>query len=125
MRHFLLIGFLILQATLGMAQDQAKIPERFHGKWAGNQSECRRPSESTLYIAENQFEFWESRGPVRSVKSVGTLEIEVELESTGERSTWRDSRRFRLSQDGRTLTDFTRDKYHIARIRCETAQKGR
>jgi hypothetical protein len=72
---------------------------------------------------KNSLIVYESRGRVISVKSVGKLESEVALESTGEGRTWRGARRFRLSQDGRTLTDVTMDKYHFARVRCETAQK--
>ena len=118
MRHVISVGFLFLVAALVIAQEQARVPDRFHGKWAGSESRCARPSESTLYISENQLDFWESRGRVLSVKSGGKLEIELELELTGEGSVWRETRQFRLSEDGHTLTDVTRIKYPFARIRC-------
>ena len=116
-RHVIGLGVLFLTALV--SAQQARVPNQFHGKWAGTESECGQTSESSLAIAEDRIDFYESRGRVLSVKSSGELEIEVELESRGERQVWRWTRRFKLSEDGQTLTDVTMDKYHFARTRCK------
>lgn len=118
MRHVISVGLLFSVAAVLIGQERASVPDQFHGKWAGRQAQCLRASESSLTISENQIDFYESRGRVLSVKSSGELEIEVELELTGEGQVWRSTRRFSLSKDGHTLTDVTTQR-HFTRVRCK------
>jgi hypothetical protein len=119
MRPVKLSGFLLSVATLVMAQEQGKVPERFHGKWAASQSRCGQTDESSLFVSEDRVDFYASRGLVLSVNRISELDIEVELESTGEGQVSRGTRRFSISKNGQTLTDLTQSKYPIARIRCK------
>jgi len=122
MRRVALIAFALSLAPLVVAQGQATVPDRFRGRWAGSPDKCGVPSEGSLAIYADRIDFYESRGRVVAVKVVSEREIEVELGSSGEGHTWQDMRRFRLSEDGRSLTDVTREKYQTTRVRCEQAR---
>lgn len=113
----LLIAYLV--ATPLGAQERPLVPEQFRGKWADSQVKCDAPSESSLWIEADRVDFYESRGRVLAVHVVSHLEVEVELESSGEGRVWHSTRRFRLSQDGRALTDVTRRDHQAVRVRCE------
>ena len=107
-----------------VAQGQATVPDQFRGKWAGSQSKCGVPSESSLAIHADRVDFYESRGRVLAVKVVSEREIEVELESSGEGQVWRSPRRFGLAEDGLSLTDLTMQKHPTVRVRCAEARVG-
>lgn len=98
-----------------------EIPVAFHGRWASTPERCIQGGESVLSIHGDRIDFYESRASVLSVRIVKPLEIEVDLESTGEGSTWRSVRSFALSEDERTLTDPPRqDPIHkFVRVRCD------
>ena len=113
----LLIAYVV--ATPVGAQERPLVPKQFRGKWAGSQVKCSAPSESSLLIEADRIDFYESRGRVLAVHIVGHLEVEVELESSGEGRVWHSTRRFRLSQDGRSLTDVTRRDHQAVRVRCK------
>jgi len=113
------LAFALLLTTPVIAQGQATIPDQFRGKWASSQAKCGVPSESSLAIDSYRFDFFESRGRVLLVKVVSKREIEVELELSGEGQVWRTTRRFRLSEDERSLTDLTPRGHQTTRVRCQ------
>lgn len=107
-----------------VAPGPATVPDQFHGKWAGRQTQCGVSSESSLAIYADRVDFYESRGRVITVNVVSEREIGVVLESSGEGEVRRSMRRFGLSEDGRSLTDLTMQQYPIVRVRCEEARVG-
>lgn len=118
MRHQIIVGILIAgTAVVAIAQD-SKVPREFQGKWAGSQVQCRVPHEASLTIDEDRIDFYESRGKVLSAVVTRPSEVELEIEATGEGQTWREVRRFTLSDDKRTLTDVTNSRHHFSRVRC-------
>ena len=72
-------------------------------------------NESRLVISADTMRFYESSGPVQSA-SVDGNELTVVVRLTGEGETREAIYRFRLSADGRTLTDADSA---LARQRCE------
>lgn len=120
MQRCMSIAFALWLAAPIMAQAQATVPEQFRGRWASSQAKCG-PPESSLAIYADRIVFYEGHGPVLTVKRVGEREVEVEFESSGEGKVWRSIRRFRLSEDGLSLTDVTRQDYQTVRVRCEKA----
>ena len=115
----LLIISGLLAAATALAQGQ-KIPVEFQGRWAGSQQSCPSSGDLRLEILADSFQFHEGRGKVLSVRTLGPLSIELELTMNAEGETWRDTRRFVLSEDKRTLTEVTNanSQRHTARVRC-------
>lgn len=105
-------------ASLGACAQKVAIPAQFRGHWAGSPAQCGSVHEARLTIHGDRVDFYESRGRILSVKPIGALEVELEMESTGEGETWRQVRRFVLSEDKRTLTDVTYES-HMTRVRCD------
>ena len=124
MRRCLPIAFALSLAVPVILQGQGTVPDQFRGRWAGTQTKCGVPSESSLAIYADRIDFYASRGRVLTVKVVSETEVEVELESSGEGQVWRSIRRFRLSEDGRSLTDVTRQDHQAVRVRCKEARVG-
>ena len=94
----------------------ATIPASFQGEWNTDAAACGSGSnESRLVIAADTMRFYESSGPVQSA-SVDGNELTVVVRLTGEGETREATYRFRLSADGRTLTDADSA---LARQRCE------
>jgi hypothetical protein len=120
MRFAILIACLSL-FTVGVIAQYGPIPKQFRGSWAGNRAQCGKDSESSLTVYGNRVRFYESRGYVQWVKKISDVEIEVELALSGEGQEWRSTRRFRLSDNGRTLTILTTQPPHgeYARARCD------
>jgi len=110
-------GAASLTAAPDSAQPDTTIPEQFRGRWAGRQTECGRAAESSLRVTADSVNFYASRGRVLAVDVMKDREIEVLLESSGEGQVWRQTRRFKLSEDGRSLTDLTTEG-HVVRGRC-------
>lgn len=119
MRRCLSTAFALSLAVASLAQGQATVPDRFRGKWTGRRDKCGIPAEGSLAIYADRMDFYGSRGRVLAVKVVSEREVEVTLESSAEGQVWRSMRRFRLSEDGRSLTDVTEPKYQTVRVRCE------
>lgn len=91
------------------------IPVRFHGTWAADSEACADGGDTThLVIRASTVEFYESIGQVTAVEA-GDGEINAALELTGEGQTWEDRYGFRISEDGRTLTDTGSG---LVRVRC-------
>jgi hypothetical protein len=118
MRTLVVIGILASPAP-GIAQHLG-VPVQFQGRWASSLERCQIPHEGSLTISEDRIDFYESRGRVLFVRVISPLEVELEIESTGEGQTWRHVRRFLLSDDKRSLTDLTyQDAVHrFSRVRC-------
>ena len=94
----------------------ATIPASFQGEWNTDAAACGSGSnESRLVISADTMRFYESSGPVQSA-SVDGNELTVVVRLTGEGETREATYRFRLSADGRTLTDADSA---LARQRCE------
>lgn len=83
----------------------ATVPSRFQGSYAADQAACDAPGNPTqLDIEAGSISFHESSGPVTAV-SGGPSDITITAEVTGEGETREATYTFRLSEDGRTLTD--------------------
>lgn len=94
----------------------ATIPTRFRGEWNTDAAACGTGgNESRLLIAADTMRFYESSGPVQSASMDGN-ELTVTVRLTGEGETRDATYRFRLSADGRTLTDADSA---LARQRCD------
>jgi hypothetical protein len=81
------------------------VPVAFRGEWAADAAACTSPGhESQLRIDTDRIAFHESSGAIQSIASDGaSLTIVAQL--TGEGETREATYRFRLSDDGNTLTD--------------------
>jgi hypothetical protein len=112
-------GILLAGIALVAVAQESKVPVDFQGRWAGSQARCGVAHEASLTIHEDRIDFYESRGKVLSVTLASPLEVALEIESTGEGQTWREVRRFVLSENKRTLTDITNSRYPFARVRCD------
>lgn len=83
----------------------ATIPARFQGNWASDAAACAVAGhESRLSVGPDRIEFHESSGTITSVAS-GDDDLTVTAQLTGEGQTREATYRFRLSNDGNTLTD--------------------
>src|SRR5918995_549351 len=114
MRHQVIVGILIAGTALVATAQDSKVPIEFQGRWAGTQAQCGVAHEASLTIHEDRIDFYESRGKVLAAVVTRPLEVELEIEATGEGQTWREVRRFTLSDDKRTLTDVTNSRYQFS-----------
>lgn len=99
------------------AAAEITMPDAFRGEWASSAAECGSAAEGRLRIGRDAITFYESEGAVTRVVMQDPREASVELRLSGEGETWTDARRFRLSEDGRTLTDLS-GPTPFPRIRC-------
>jgi hypothetical protein len=83
------------------------IPAPFQGRWAADASACEKPAdESQLELQAHRAAFFEGSGPIKSVVVDGdviTLVAELSAEGEVDETTYA----FRLSDNGRTLTDIS------------------
>lgn len=87
------------------AADATTVPARFVGEWAIDAAACTSPGhESQLGIAADRIAFHESSGTIQSVAGDDS-NLTLVARLTGEGETREATYRFRLSADGRTLTD--------------------
>lgn len=95
------------------------VPERFVGAWASSPASCGSDVDDlALRLAPRHIYYWESDGPVRSVEMRGD-EIALIVELSGGGETWLAAAKFKLSSDGRMLTDNTGAPGNkIVRYRC-------
>lgn len=95
---------------------EATVPVRFRGRFAADAAACDAAGDPTrLTIEGDTIAFHESAGPVTAVSS-GPSDITITAELTGEGETRDATYRFRLSDDGGTLTDLDND---MTRVRCD------
>jgi hypothetical protein len=124
MRFAMTVACIPLFTAVLMGQD-APVPKQFRGSWAGSPAQCGRgtDSESSLTVYADRVRFYASRGPVYGVKRISDQEIEVDVELSGEGEVLHSTLRFRLSDNGRTLTTtiLTSPLPHLeyARVRCD------
>lgn len=120
MRITSLVAIGFVAATSSCAAQSASIPLQFQGRWGSSLDRCNIPHEGALRIHRDRIDFYESRGKVLAVRSIGSLEIEIDLELSDADQTWRRTQRVALSRDQRTLTDTTNaDPVHkFVRVRC-------
>jgi hypothetical protein len=110
---------LVLAVYAGFALAQAvRVPESFWGTWDSRAETCGKGGDGRLTITATQIEFYASRGMVLALHVNGPRDIEVEFEARGEGVTRRDTRRFVLSDDGKTLTNVM-GSYSAVRVRCK------
>src|SRR5687767_7012263 len=112
-------GTIVAGVALVAIAQNARVPIDFRGRWASSEARCGVSHEGSLTIYEDRIDFYESRGKVLSVTEVSPVQVEVEIESTGEGQTWRHLRLFVLSQDKRTLIDMTNRASPFSRVRCD------
>lgn len=90
----------------GAGGDQATVPAAFIGEWNSDPKDCGKGhGEGTLTIEAHRIFFYESGGPIEAVTLKSPREIAIAARLTGEGETWTDVTSFRLSADGKTLTD--------------------
>lgn len=93
----------------------ASVPTRYQGSFASDAAACDAPGNPTrLTIGGETIRFHESSGPVTGVAS-GPSDVAITAELTGEGETREATYRFRLSDDGGTLTDLGSG---MERVRC-------
>ena len=112
---------LLALATVASAMEQVvQIPAQFQGRRASSARHCAQGGESVFVIERDRVHFYESNGKILAVRNPTPLRLELDLELTGEGSTWRDTITFELSQDQQTLTDPTRQDptRPWSRMRC-------
>ena len=86
-------------------EDVATVPARFQGTWAADAAACAMAGhESRLTLGADRIQFHESSGAITSVASGGN-DLTVTAQLSGEGETREATYRFRLSDDGHTLTD--------------------
>jgi hypothetical protein len=91
------------------------IPEAYRGHWNTRLADCPGDSgEGRLIVEARAMTFHESVGRVVAVTPKSDR-ISVTLKLSGEGQTWQDTRTWRLSPDGATLTDVTNG---ATRSRC-------
>ena len=94
---------------------EASVPTRYQGSFASDAAACDAPGDPTrLTIGSDTIRFHESSGPVTRVAS-GPSDVAITAELTGEGETREATYRFRLSDDGGTLTDLGSG---MERVRC-------
>jgi hypothetical protein len=82
------------------------IPPRFRGEWNRVPADCGSGrNDSRLVLSADRVRFHESSGRVVSVALHGGNEVGIAVEMTGEGDRWTAHYRFRLSENGRELTD--------------------
>lgn len=93
-----------------------RIPRRFQGEWQGDPGACGTAAEARLLIGPDSLRFHESVGSLQALNAEGGR-LDVALQLRGEGRTWEATYRFRLSEDGRRLTDLSSGN-GMVRLRC-------
>ncbi len=102
-----------------LSDGAAAVPERFVGTWSGSPTSCDSDADDlVLRLSSHHISYWESDGPIRAVVVRGN-EIALIAELSGEGETWLNTAMFKLSQNGRTLTDnISIPGKEVVRYRC-------
>ena len=86
--------------------DANAAPVAFRGEWNIDLAACgSAANESRLVIQPRHIRFLESSGPINTVTAAGPGEATFKVTLSAEGETVERDYRFRLSPDGRTLTD--------------------
>jgi hypothetical protein len=102
--------------AIEQADAGVRVPERFQGEWQGDPGACGTSSEGRLHIGPESVRFHESNGTVQALH-VDEERLDVALQLRGEGHAWEATYRFRLSDDGRRLTDLSSGN-GMVRLRC-------
>jgi len=87
------------------APSTTSVPRAFQGEWNMRAADCGTSlNDSVLRLHAGKVGYFESTGPVRAVVARGR-ELALIAELSGEGETRLHVAQFRLSRDGRTLTD--------------------
>lgn len=105
-------------APVGNGQEAAgvRIPRRFHGEWQRDAGNCGKADEGRLLIGPESVRFHESNGTLQALHA-DDERLDVALRLRGEGRSWESTYRFRLSDDGRRLTDLSSGN-GMVRLRC-------
>ena len=99
------------------AQTQQQIPRAYQGEWNMRVKDCGTSrNDSTLRLRPDSIAYFESTGPVKTAVTRGK-ELVLVAELQGEGETRLHAAHFRLSRNGRTLTDVTSTP-PLVRYRC-------
>ena len=114
----LLAAALCAAAAPALARP-ATIPAPFRGVWNGTVLPCSPSSydDTRLEITARRVNFYESGGTVSRVTRIDARTIRIVGRLSGEGETFTARYTFRLSADGRQLTDITQPE-HFVRHRC-------
>ena len=97
-------------------EPDATVPARFQGSYATDAAACGATGHAShLLIGGDAVTFHESSGPITEVAS-GPSDITITAALTGEGETREATYRFRLSDDGDTMTDLGGG---MERVRCD------
>lgn len=93
-----------------------RIPDRFQGEWQRDARACGNADEGRLLIGPESVGFHESVGALQALHAEGQR-LDVALRLRGEGQSRDATYRFRLSEDGRRLTDLSSGN-GMVRLRC-------
>lgn len=95
----------------------ARIPARFQGEWQRDHpAACGTADEGRLLVGPESIRFHESVGALQALHA-DHERLDVALQLRGEGQVWEATYRFRLSDQGRRLTDLSSGN-GMVRLRC-------
>ena len=100
------LALTLIGCTKSPEPPDMRIPERFIGEWNTELKDCGTgDNDSRLRIESERVRFHESSGTVQTaaVEADDTLALIAEFK--GEGQTWLGEHRFRLSDDGQSLSE--------------------
>jgi hypothetical protein len=97
---------------------ESLVPPQFRGEWNADIDSCKTGTESSLSIGADSIWFYESQGPLRDIRRRGDLEFTAIAHLSGEGEVWTEPIHFRLSPDGKKLTDLDPEVRGFSRWRC-------
>jgi hypothetical protein len=104
------------------AQPATVIPQPFRGEWNMEMADCGSSrNDSVLRLESRTVKYFDSAGPLRAVVTRGR-DIALVAELSGEGETRLHVAQFRLSRDGRTLTDLLTEPA-LVRYRCKARRR--
>jgi len=96
---------LFSSGQIGAGQVASSVRRPFRGEWDTAPAACESgESDGHLSLSATRIAFYESIGPVTSVRLQGPLDIVVDAQMSGEGETWLAHYHFRLSRDKRSLS---------------------
>lgn len=121
MRTILCLLFLLSDPVVA-GQVQKEVPRKFQGEWNMKLSDCGTSlNDSVLYLQRSIIRYYESVGPVHATVTKG-FELALIAELSGEGETRVHAAQYRLSRDGRTLTDMSGTPA-LKRYRCPAGRR--
>lgn len=117
--RLILAAAVLATAAPAHATGPTRVPPAFLGEWNYTPAACGKDNDdSRLYIGPNSLRFWESSGPIMAVKVHSPREISITARLSGEGETSVEVTRFRLSADGKALSQISVDGPPFVRRRC-------